>query len=131
MELSVFDRIIILNIMPPEADYLTLKVQRKLKEDCSFNEDELEALDFHQQFICKECGKVVVKKHGEAAGICPDCGGAMNTGNILWDREADKEVDIEIGKKAMELVAARLQELSEQKKLTESHLSLCEKFIGD
>ena len=33
MELSVYDRLILLNILPKEGDFTTLKIVRKLRED--------------------------------------------------------------------------------------------------
>jgi hypothetical protein len=65
MELSVIDRLTLLNIIPKEGDYTTLKIVRKLQEELSFSEEEHKLLNFHQE---------------EAA--------------LFWDEDIKKEVEI-------------------------------------
>ena len=48
MELSVLDRLTLLNIIPKEGDYTTLKIIRKLQEELSFSEEEHKLLNFRQ-----------------------------------------------------------------------------------
>ena len=102
MELGVFDRLILLNILPKEGDFTTIKIVRKLREDLSFSEEEHKALEF---------------KFEEA--------------NVQWVREADKPKEVEIGEKATDLIVETLKKLSSDKKLTESHLPVYEKFVKD
>ena len=45
MKLSVFERLILLNVMPKEGDFTTLKIIRNLQEALSFSEEELKVLD--------------------------------------------------------------------------------------
>ena len=100
MKLGVFDRLILLNILPKEGDFMTLKIIRKMRESLSFSEEEHKALQFVQ-----------------------------NEGNIQWKQEADKPRDINFGEKATDLVVEALKKLNDDKKLTEQHLSLYEKFV--
>ncbi len=102
MELGVFDRLILLNILPKEGDFTTLKIIRQLREDLSFTEEEHKALKFEQ-----------------------------NEGNVKWQTAADKPRKINIGDKAKEVIVTVLKKLNEQKKLTEQHFSVYEKFVGD
>ncbi len=102
MELSVFERLILLNILPPEGDFTTLKIVRQLKTDLSFSEEEHAALQFEQ-----------------------------NEGTVKWLQEADIPKEIAIGEKATDIIVGVLKDLDKQKKLTEQHYSLFEKFIGD
>ena len=102
MKLGVFDRLILLNILPKEGDFTTLKIVRKLREDLSFSEEEHKALQFVQE---------------EA--------------NVQWKREADIPKPIAIGEKAKDVIVGVLKELDKDKKLTEQHYALYEKFIGD
>ena len=132
MELTVFERMTALNILPKEGDLVTLKLIRQLKESLGFTDDELVELDFHYDYKCEKCGAVFKKKAFEPVGVCHECGGTLtNTGQVYWEREADVAKDIELGRKAHELIASKLEELDKDKKLNESHLSLCEKFMEE
>lgn len=96
----MFERIILLNVLPREGDFTTLKIIRKLREDLSFSEEEHKALQFKQE-----------------------------DGKVLWVAEADIAKPVEIGEKAKEIIRNRFKELSEQKKLKEEHLPLYERFV--
>lgn len=65
MELSVIERLTLLNIIPKEGDYTTLKLVRKLREELSFSEEEHKLLNFHQE-----------------------------EGTLFWDEDIKKEVEI-------------------------------------
>jgi len=101
MLLSVFDRLILLNILPKEGDITTLKIIRTLKDNLSFSEDEHKSLEF--------------KHEGD---------------QIAWQQGADIPKEIEIGEKATDIIIESLKSLNKAKKLTEAHLPLYEKFIG-
>jgi hypothetical protein len=103
MKLGVLDRLTLLNVLPPEGDLLTIRIVHGLRQRLSFTEEEHAALKFTK---------------------------SADGQQILWKKEADKEVDIEIGSKAEQIIRDRLNELSNQKKLTEMHISICEKFLG-
>ena len=89
----------LLSALPREGDLTTIKIVRTLREDLSFSEGEHAALQF------KEEGGLTKWRDGVVA---------------------DK--DIELGPKAMGVVATVLGDLNKQHKITEDHLSLCEKF---
>ena len=100
MELSVYNRLILLNILPKEGDFTTLKIVRKLREDLSFSEQEHATLQFKQ-----------------------------DGGNVQWKQEGDVAVEIPIGEKATDIIVEVLKKLDKEKKLTESHVDLYEKFV--
>jgi len=100
MELNVLERLVLLSILPKEADFTTVKIIRKLKEDLSFSEEEHKALQFVQ-----------------------------DGGNVNWQKDGDIPKDIKIGEKATDAIVEALKKLNTDKKLTEQHLSLYEKFI--
>lgn len=102
MELNVFDRLILLNILPKEGDFTTLKIVRKMREDLSFTEDEHKALQFTQE-----------------------------DGNIKWDKAGDVPRQINFGEKATDLIVSTLKKLNTDKKLSEQHFNLYEKFVGE
>lgn len=99
MKLGVFDRLMILNNLPAEGNLTTIRIVRELREGLSFTEEEHSILKFRQE-----------------------------EGAVHWEPDADYEVDIPIGEKGMEIVRKALEELSKAEKLTEQHLSVCEKF---
>jgi hypothetical protein len=102
MELNVFERLNLLNILPKEGTFITLKIVRQLREALSFNEEELKALQFKQN---------------------------TEMGTVQWNSEADTPKEIAIGEKATDIVVEALKELDKQKKLTDQHFGLYEKFV--
>jgi len=101
MKLTVFERLMLLNILPKEGNFVTLKIVRELREGLSFNEKEIKDLNL----------KVDDK------------------GNATWNPAKDKNKDVEIGGQANKIIVETLEKLDKDKKLTESHLSVYEKFI--
>ena len=101
MELGVFERLILLNILPGEGDFTTLKIVRKMRESLSFTEEEHKALEFKQE----------------------------DEGRVLWKQKADKPKEISIGEKATDIIVGVLKKLNDDKKLQDQHYSLYEKFI--
>ena len=102
MELNVFERLNLLNILPKEGTFITLKIVRQLREALSFSEDEIKVLNFQQN---------------------------IKEGTIQWNTAADIIKDVAIGEKATDMVVDALKELDKQKKLTEQHIGLYEKFV--
>src|SRR3990167_8055299 len=102
MTLSVFERLILLNILPAEGDITTIRIVRTLREALSFSEEEHKALEFTRE-----------------------------DGTVRWKSDGERAKEIIIGSKARSIVAERLKTLNEQKKLTESHLPIWERFCDD
>jgi hypothetical protein len=102
MELSVFDRLILLKILPEEGDFTTLKIVRSLREDLSFSEEEHAALAFRNE-----------------------------GGKVYWKQEAEKTKGVDLKPKATELIVKALSDLNNSKKLREEHFSLYERFVGE
>jgi hypothetical protein len=100
MELNVFNRLILLNILPKEGDFTTLKIVRKLREDLSFSEEEHKELQFKQE-----------------------------NGSIQWQQNADINKDVPIGEKASDVITDVLKKLDKDKKLTDQHYLLYEAFV--
>lgn len=114
MRLTVFERPALLGILPPEGDLTTLRIVRQMKEQLSFSEEEHKALDFRQE------GERLFWRHKAQEDDLPDLQERV--------RALNEGVEIALGPKAREIVRQRLEELSTQKKLRETHLSLCDKF---
>ncbi len=101
MILSVLDRITLLNILPEQGDFITLKIVRKLRESLSFSEEEIKAIDLRQE-----------------------------NQRIFWNTSVDPMKDVEIGEKATDIVIESLKKLNEQKQLTAQHINLYETFVS-
>jgi hypothetical protein len=102
MILSVFERLLLLNILPKEGDLTTLKIVRTLRDNLSFSEEEHTALQF---------------KH--------------EGGNVMWKDEAEVNKDVVIGEKATDIIVDALKALNKAKKLTDQHVDLYEKFVKE
>lgn len=101
MKLGVFERLILLNILPKEGDFTTLKIIRKMREDLSFSEEEHKTLEFK-----------------------------FEENRVQWKSEADKPREINFGEKATDVIVEVLKKLNSDKKLTDQHYSLYEKFVA-
>ena len=100
MKLGVFDRLVLLSVLPREGDLVSLRVVRDLQSVLSFTEAEHKKLQFFEK-----------------------------DGQTHWVREADKSVNVEFGEKAREIILGRFKELDEQKKLLVDHLPIYERFL--
>lgn len=99
-ELTVVERLVLLNILPKEGDFTTIKLLRKLRENLSFDEDEHKKLNFVQD--------------GD---------------QVKWNQEALADKQIAIGEKMADIIQDALKKLNTEKKLTNEHFTLYEKFV--
>jgi predicted nucleic-acid-binding Zn-ribbon protein len=129
LKLTVFERLILNNILPKEGDFITLKLVRKLREALAFGEKEIAEIDFKNEWKCPKCQRTELANEMPK---CPDCGVYMQLGGqIHWDDEKAKKVikDVYMGNKMLALCESTLKKLSDESKLTEQHMSLFEKFV--
>jgi len=101
MKLKVLERLILLNILPSEGNYITLKIVRDLQNELSFSEDEHKLFKFETQ----------------------------EDGSVKWDDETEQDKDVSVGEKARQMIVDILKKIDNEKKLTLKHMSLYEKFI--
>jgi hypothetical protein len=113
MQLTVFERLTLLNILPREGNFLTLKILREMRENLSFSEEEHKMLQF------KNAGDKVKEDSDE---VVPE-------GKVLWNMAGDVVKDVGFGEKATDIIVERLKTLDKEKKLTDAHFSLYEKFV--
>lgn len=102
MELNVLERLLLLNILPAEGDFTTIKIVRTLREELSFTEEEHERLQVN-----------------------------VSDGKVQWDMGKEVLRNFVFGNKARDLISEDLKKLNVEKKLTEQHLSLYEKFVEE
>jgi len=130
MQLTVFERLMLQSMLPQEGDFITLKLVRKLKESLAFSEKEISEINFKNHWKCSKCDKVELSAE---VIKCQDCGIYMiPAGQVTWDEEKAINVvkDVHMGKAMLNLCETTLQKLSDEKKLTEQHISLFEKFVA-
>ncbi len=100
MLLNVKQRLLLLNILPDEGNYDTLKIVRDQQNLLSFNEEELKRLK--------------IRREGEM---------------YQWDEAADEPVDISIGEMSFNMIKMALRRLNEEGKLQMEFLPLYEHFV--
>jgi len=100
MQLTVLERLLLLNLLPKEGDFTTIKLVRQAREALSFNEEEHKKLNFRQE------GDQTI----------------WNPVNIM------KEV--KLGDLMVEKITEALKKKNDDKKLREDDFSLYEKFVG-
>lgn len=100
MQLTVKERIMVLNILPAEGNFVTLKIIGDLKSALSFTEEELKSFE--------------IKEDG---------------GRVTWNQTAKQEAEISVGPKATSVIAEALEKMDRENKLTVDHLSIYEKFV--
>ena len=129
MRLEVFERLVLMNILPQEGDFITLKLVRKLREALAFNEKEIAEINFRNHWNCPKCSKVEISREMPK---CPDCDIYMVLGGqVTWDDDKAKKVlkDVFMGNKMLSLCESTLKKLSDEQKLTDQHMSLYSKFV--
>jgi hypothetical protein len=105
MKLTILERLVLLDLLPAEADFVTLKILRQLREALSFTEEEI--AEYGIALVPGESGRV----------------------NVDWNHEHDAETkEVKFGAMMLGLVIRLLKEMDEAKKLGERHWSLLEKF---
>lgn len=103
MELSTLERVMLLQVLPREGDITTLRLVRQLREALSFSEQE------HQDYNIRNEGL-----------------------RIAWNdagEQAKKAVDL--GPKALLVIADALKQRSKEKKLTPEYVDLYDRFVED
>lgn len=104
VQLTVFERLILQNLLPKEGNFVTLRLMRVLKEALSFDELENKKLEFKQE--------------GD---------------RLTWNQEAADGIvkEVEIGETMENLIVKTLKDMDEKSKLTPDHVTLYEKFIAN
>jgi len=102
MKLNIFERLVLLPILPAEGNFVTLKIVKNLKENIALSESDFKEFE--------------IKQEGE---------------QINWNEKGNEEREIEIGEKATDIIIESLKKLDKESKLTERHFTLYEKFVKE
>jgi hypothetical protein len=100
VELSVWERFRLLNILPEKGSFVTLKLVRKLRESLSFTEEEMGLYDF--------------KQDGE---------------RVMWNPDAPQVKEFQFGPKTMNIISDALRAVDKRQMLDQTELVLFEKFV--
>jgi len=106
MKLTVLERLLALGVLPKEGNFVTLKVIRRAQDELSFTDEEIKKYKF------------VSEGQGESA-------------RTTWNDKIEQEAEIKLGSKVKTLIADELEKLDKDKKLTQQHYSLYEKFVKE
>jgi len=111
-----------------------------MREALSFDEDELKSVDARHEYICSYRDMVDGKPvRCDNSGffpsppVCAEHGMTMEpSGQITFDLSPEmqaREKEIHMGPQALSIASNALKRLNDQRKLTEAHISLYEKFF--
>ncbi len=101
MKLTILERILLQQVLPPEGNMVTLRIVRDLRKNLGFTEEEI-----------KKCN---IRENKEKQ-------------LTQWDDE-EYTAEIPIGEKAMDVIIESLKRWNGELKLTEQHIPLYEKFV--
>ena len=108
MKLFVKDRMMLMQVLPQEGNFVTLLMVRQLQEKVGLTADDHTKLNIR-------------------AGT--DEKGERVEGTVQWDAQKDEGLDIEFKGPETKLIVEALEKLNKSDKLTVHHLGLCEKFL--
>lgn len=103
MDLSVSERLVLLNVLPTEGDILTLKLTRDMVNNVGFSEEDLSALNFVENEELQQ---------------------------VTWD-EGFPVKTVGFGPKGLEVIIKAFEKLSRDGKMTMEHLPVAERFIDE
>ena len=104
MKLSVGERYVLLEILPNEGTFTTLKILRSLQENLSFSEGDVKINSIKELVL--DDGRI----------------------NVTWDTSVP-ESEVPIGERGEDLIVTALKQLDKDGKLTQRHFSVYEKFV--
>ena len=119
MQLTVLERILLLNLLPKEGNVITLRVVRKVREALSFSDEEQAALDFRHE------GEAV---HGQEELPAAERK-RVPEGQIVWNQKAEPAKEFRFGETALKLIRKELTRLDTDGKLNEPMVPLYDKFF--
>ena len=100
MNLSVLERLHLLNLLPAKGDITIIRIMRVLREALSFSEDEHKELNFKS-----------------------------DEGGIHWDPEVFITKDVEIGEVATEAIVKEMDALDRGSAFPDELLDLYDRFV--
>ena len=137
MKLSVMERMMLLNLLPPTGTFANLKVLRIAKEALSFDDKEHKLLNIRYEgegdkaqmrwdnhtIVEKATGIEVVGNPEVVQEMIRKSPDAFEMKPIMNDK------NVIMGEIVTQMIVKKLKELNDKEELTEQHYSLYEKFV--
>jgi len=102
IKLNVHERFICMNLLPKEGNFSTLRIQREAIQKLGLSNSEFKKFSIKQE-----------------------------NDKVSWNEEGNKETELDIPSKAIDLIKESLKKLDETKKLEQNHFSIYEKLFED
>lgn len=100
MELSTWERLRLLSLLPQKGTFVTMKIVHKLQQSLSFTEKEIADLQFRED--------------GD---------------RMMWNPDVDKSKEVPVGPKGREILGEALKNLEGDEALDKQLTQLFEKFV--
>ena len=96
----IVERLVMLELLPQEGNFLTLKEVRTLRENLSLSPEEIKDFEVKQE-----------------------------NNNIVWNASKEQPKQVQISEYLLKELKDKFKELDAEKKLTERYLSIYEKIM--
>ena len=137
MKLSVMERMMLLNILPPTGTFANLKVLRIAREALSFDDKEHKLLNIRYEGEGDKAqmrwdNHIVIEK---TTGKAPEGDAEVVQEMIRKNPDAFEmkpimdDKNVIVGEIVTQMIVKKLKELNDKEELTEQHFSLYEKFV--
>lgn len=103
MKLTFLERLVALSVLGKEGDIIFLRAKRELQDKIGFSAEEIEKFGIRS---------------------APE-------GGVLWNPDAPQDFEVDLSEAEKKMISSGLKSLNQQQKLTESHVSLYEKFVEE
>lgn len=110
-KLAMWERVGILNILPSEHNYATLRIVRDLQMKMAPSEAEIEEMGIREE-------------DGE-----PDARGRPGPKRMVWNDKGREERNLEVSDGAVRVITEALNKLNERNAITPATMSIYEKFV--
>ena len=129
-KLSVLDRAVLIQSLPQEGNFITLRTLRKLKERFALTPEEIKIFDMKYMVKCPSCGDI--NSSLNLPIDCPKCKIPMQeTGSVTWNISVPQDRDFSFDDSELNIIKSSLKKLNDTNQLTEKHFVIYEKFVGE
>jgi len=108
MKLTLMDRLMLANLLPPEGDLRTMRVIHELRMAVGLSAEEIEAWEIKTSITQGPDGKDISQ--------------------TTWNDEKVEEVEVDVAGEKTALIVEALKKLDAEKKIGPQHFGLCDKF---
>lgn len=135
--LNLLERVCILQILPIESDFLTLKIVHDIVAQVGITDEEFIEFGIKEVKVmkCRDCGKesLIPEAKKQKFWFCPGCGSkeGAEINHFGWNDKGKEPKEFEFGDKAVEVISNILKGLNDHKKINDQNFELFQKFGGE